>query len=209
MGSVSRTIGLKMQDSAHVVFFVLIVAAYCQASGTDGKFFQLQQDGSIQCRTKEDCPDDIPFQANNTVLEFRCTPRATIGRSRDQESRNEMLTIVADWYLNQKICGEEHVNICCTNFAAVDQCVGFDLNSCSEEGFNGVKPPYHAVTSQEQVRARVPRALRGRCRQHECMKNKRSRRRRGVIKVCCDMVKVRGTYACPPRPRGNTQCRRV
>ena len=29
-------------------------------SGTEGKFYDLQEDGSILCETREDCPDDIP-----------------------------------------------------------------------------------------------------------------------------------------------------
>ena len=38
--------------------------------------------------------------------------------------------------LNQLICGEETVDICCTTFAKQDQCEGFDKESCDEVSFN-------------------------------------------------------------------------
>ena len=33
---------------------------YQQVRHTDAKFFDLQEDGSILCEKREDCPDDIP-----------------------------------------------------------------------------------------------------------------------------------------------------
>ena len=47
-------------------------------------------------------------------------------------SDNEKIIITEEWYLNQLICGEETVNICCTEFAEPDQCEGFDKENCDE-----------------------------------------------------------------------------
>ena len=50
-------------------------------------------------------------------------------------SDNEKIIITEEWYLNQLICGEETVNICCTDFAEPYQCEGFDKEDCDEVMF--------------------------------------------------------------------------
>merc|ERR1719331_2459158 len=116
-----------MKHPTPVVFLILCVTAvFTQAA----KFFNLQEDGSILCDTKEDCPDDIPDKANNTVLEFRCAPRVSVDVEQSDESTpsggSETFVLVDPDFLNQLICGEETMNICCTKFADPEQCEGFD-----------------------------------------------------------------------------------
>jgi len=198
--------GPKNHHSTSLV--ILIIVAYFQ--GTDGKFYDLQEDGSILCETREDCPDDIPDKANSTVLEFRCAKRVAVGDEHPHESpNNEKIIITEDWYLNQLICGEETVNICCTQFAEPDQCGGFDKENCDEDNaevYGGTKPPIHIASSSAKVGVTVPPKLRAKCDRQECKRRKRVRRR-GVIDVCCELVIVRGNFACPPRKKGN--CREL
>ena len=77
-----------------------------------GKFYKLEEDGSILCETRGDCPNDVVnkvgteiadcgkfhemefslkfalLQTNNTVLEFRCAPRTTVGEPGAKESES-------------------------------------------------------------------------------------------------------------------------
>jgi len=192
-----------MKSHTSVVIFIgLITAACCQAA-----FYNLQDDGSILCEKREDCPDDVPDKANNTVLEFRCAPRSSFDDERETESPdNEKIIITEEWYLNQLICGEEIVDICCTQFADPGQCVGFDKEICDEddaEVYGGTKPPIQIVSATKTVGVTVPLELRGaKCGPQQCTRRKRVPRR-GVITVCCNIVIVRGIYACPPRRKGN------
>merc|ERR1712168_1188078 len=124
-------------------------------------FYDLQEDGSILCEKREDCPEDIPDQANNTVLEFRCSPRGSVAEEEDPEdpSDNELLIIVDPDFLAQLICAEKTVNICCTKFADPDQCEGLDKENCNEdtsEVYGGTKPPIQIATPTEKVGVTVP-----------------------------------------------------
>merc|ERR1711934_504048 len=102
MGTVPLT-GPEMKHPTHAVFLILLVISSCQA-----KFFDLQEDGSIECETKADCPDDV-LKANNTVLEFRCLPRVDVDNEESGESSGEETFIEHDEeILNQLICGEEN-----------------------------------------------------------------------------------------------------
>merc|ERR1711973_679206 len=64
-------------------FSSLIVTSHCQ-----GKFYKLEEDGSILCETRGDCPNDVVNKTNNTVLEFRCAPRTTVGEPGAKESES-------------------------------------------------------------------------------------------------------------------------
>merc|ERR1712010_215760 len=82
MGTVPLT-GPQMKHPTHAVFLILLLISSCQA-----KFFDLQEDGSIECETKADCPNDVLIidKANNTVREFRCLPRVDVDNEESGES---------------------------------------------------------------------------------------------------------------------------
>jgi len=157
---------MKSPTSA-VIFIWLITSTCCQ-----GKFYNLQEDGSILCEKTEDCPDDVPNVANSTVLEFRCAKRVEIDKEeRETESTdNEKIVIFEDWYLNQLICGEQIVDICCTRFADPDQCEDFDQEICEElhsEVYGGTRPPIQIVSATQKVGVTVQPELQSKCGQQE------------------------------------------
>jgi len=62
-----------MMFSSFLLFsFVFVISA---DSAEDTHFYDLQEDGTILCDKKADCPADVPDQDNSTVLEFSCQPR--------------------------------------------------------------------------------------------------------------------------------------
>lgn len=163
------------------------------------------------CKTKADCPDDVPGQANNTVLEFSCELRSKIDdfKVEPTEDGTEPIIIIEEWYKTQTICGEEFVNTCCTKYSESDrQCQDYDVkNLCKNntEVYGGVKPEFQVVSALEKVEVKVPAKLRQKCEQGQCKRRKRVRKR-GVIDICCDVVLVRGVYSCPNRRNERAVC---
>jgi len=126
-----------------------------------------------------------------------------------QFSDDERIIITEDWYNEQMICGEEHVKICCTKDADPEQCKDFDTKSCDEDNsevYAGWKPSIQIPTDSEKAGVTVPPKHRGKCRQQECKKTKRVKRK-GLVPFCCDMVKVGSGFSCPTRKAG--KCRQL
>merc|ERR1712227_390993 len=196
--------GPKMKPPAPI--FILLVAAPC----SQGAFYNLQEDGGILCEKREDCPEDIPDKENSTVLQFRCVPRVSIDKEESEEkSGKEGFQSLNPEFLNQRICGEKTVNICCTHFSDPLQCEDFNAETCDEDNlevFGGRKPAFQIANPTTKVLVTVPPKLRAKCDPQECWRTKRVRRR-GVVDLCCELVIIRGNSACPPRRRGN--CREL
>jgi len=128
-------------------------------SAEDTHFYDLQEDGTILCDKKADCPADVPDQDNSTVLEFSCQPRAKVDLSWKPEEKadgTEPIIIIEDWYKEQTICGEEYVHVCCSQFNQTEpECKSYDVkNLC-------------------KVRVNVPRRLREKCERGTCLRRKR------------------------------------
>jgi len=188
-------------------FSSLIVTSYCQ-----GKFYKLEEDGSILCETRGDCPNDVVNKTNNTVLEFRCAPRTAVGEPGAKESeKNEKIIITEEWYANQTICAEERVHICCTQHADSNQCGGFDKESCEKdnsETWGGSKPGVvsaNDLLGKVPARVTVPDKYREKCDQYECQKKRRIRGQSqlGVRKFCCELMVIGDGSACPSRKQMN------
>merc|ERR1712130_294465 len=211
----------KMQQFFNCFVFAVLLTAALADAGTstsatpiinpEEKFYDLQGDGSILCNTKADCPDDVPGQVNNTVLEFSCEPRIKIDEwePKPTEDGTEPIIIIEEWYKNQTICGEEFVNTCPTNFSKSDlHCQDYDVkNLCKNntEVYGGVKPEFQVVSALKKAEVKVPEKLRQKCEQGQCKRRKRVKNR-GVIDICCDVVLVRGVYSCPNRRSEKAVC---
>jgi len=162
-------------------------------SAEDTHFYDLQEDGTILCDKKADCPADVPDQDNSTVLEFSCQPRAKVDLSWKPEEKadgTEPIIIIEDWYKEQTICGEEYVHVCCSQFNQTEpECKSYDVkNLCKDnsEVYGGVKPEEQLVVAQERVRVNVPRRLREKCERGTCLRRKRVKKIRGDQSLLSD-----------------------
>jgi len=192
---------------------LLLFSSLTITSHRQGKFYKLEEDGSILCNTTQDCPDEVVDQnKNNTAQKFRCAPRSAVSESGAAESDdNEKIILTEEWYTNQTICGEERVHICCTQHGAskqhIVQCRDFDTekNSCerdNSETWGGTirLSLVWCLLFSLSGKVAVPDEERKKCGLYQCQRKKRIRGL-GVRKICCDLVVIGDgfAFACPPR----------
>jgi len=201
-----------------LVLAILITVAYFDDAETSTstiidpseKFYDMQEDGTILCETKADCPADVPGQVNNTVLEFACEPRIKVDDWKlvPIQDGTEPIILYEEWYKTQTVCGEEFVNTCCTEYSEPVLCEDYDVkNLCKNntEVYGGTKPEFQVVSALKKVDVKVPEKYRQTCEPGQCKRRKRVKQR-GVIDICCDVVLVRGIYSCPSRRNRKAVC---